>query len=670
MTDAEAQKVRNIPLQAIMPHKASFAQGGSPAGQKHRVMTDAHAQKVSDFIKDLQKLSSEEDDNPDLGSTLRAKSSPTGKVRQYLMTAKTKVLQFIQRIHPMHRIIESVEHQYGSGVAVYYLFLDDIIFLNGWLFVLWLLTVILEWFIALSTNYPYNAMIIVLNFVGANGPRTTDGTWFFYSGYESVMGGYQMGLAYSVTIIATFVVSTLYILYFIREALLHTSMERFQEMYQLPCILYAWDWEVTYPETAACLRRGTVQQLKGELSAARIRKEVRDLEASDDGTFLNAKRKHQIRRGLGIFLSFVLVGASLVGFYFILAYDKVLNSYFSLLSAVLLQFINRVIPMTQKAIVKFEQIPDPSEEIRQEVLRIYFIKMANIVFLVFDMSNTNVQEGGCVEFVVGTLYIQLLVVDFVSNFVTTVIVPLAKWYVYKKLGKPFEKEEFEVSDNIIDSFYRQCITWIGCCYTPMIFFYGFLCNFLVALSKYLMMRVVNCPPSKPVGKTCAGLYRGLLLVTLFITTIPTFHFMQKQMACGPHVKSTPMESIAKVFGEGQLRKLLYWIFHPILLFIALILSLIGGYLLHVITSVKIAGLQKSTTDLEAEVELLRQLLKNSSMSSPRPRNSDAREISLNEVQLSIGPPRQSSFPRPVARPDVPDKKSGNQREMDDFYKYL
>ena len=574
---------------------SNAAEGVSPANRKFRVITAAETQKVLDFVKELKELSSTQEDDPDQRSALS----------QYWITTKAGVIKFVQGIDPMNRIITATERQYGSGVAVYYQFVKDIIVMNGLLLGLWIGAVMVRWFITGGGNKNYDAEIVVFNFLGLNGPRVTDGTWFYYSGYDNVMEGYQMGLAYAALIIATFGGSLLFIVYRIREALMNTSVNEVKEMYMLPCILYAWDWKLSDPDAATRRREGTILQMKDDIVQIQIRKEALGIVDIGDGTFFNATRKRQIRRGAGAFFSFAFVAASLVTMGYIVTSAQDINAQFSLLSAILLNIINGVIPTVLKAIVKFEQITDPSEEIRQEVLRIYGIKMGNIVFLMISASSTTVKKGGCIEFVVGALYIQLLVVDFVSNMVNVVITQYATFRAAKK-----KQTEFVVTQLVLDGYYRQCITWIGCCYSPMIFFYGSLCNFFVTWSRFHMMRVVNCPPSKPISKGGgAGLYRGLLLVTLIITLVPMFFFLQKPMFCGPHVNSTPMETIAKAFGEGGVRKALYYVFHPILLFIALVLILVAGYLAYLIAAAKNTSLENSNKVLQAEIHFLRELLK-------------------------------------------------------------
>eukprot|EP00760_Papus_ankaliazontas_P018661 PhM_4_TR17566/c0_g1_i1/m.103844/K21988/TMC; transmembrane channel-like protein len=519
------------------------------------------------------------------------------------------------RYVPMYRIMHSAEQSYGSVVATYFYFVNDIITLNIFLAIVWVAVVIAPWWHNNLNNnvvddhdhVPMDSKELALNFLGANSPRDNDSTFFYYSGYHAAMPkvkGYDMGVVYSVMIVGTFGFSLLYILHKVRDSIMSaTSQVQAMAEYQLPRVLYSWDWGVSDPDTIQSNRIGTISMLKGELVEVNIREAARKME-SGEGLWTE-KRKYRLRRTFGAIASTVLLGISLTIMTFIVNNESTLNVSFPHTSALLISLINLLAPSLQQFIVRQEGILDPAEQIRQEVLRIFFIKMMNIVFLVFQSDAANSQYR-CAEFVLGGLYIQVLVTEMVVNFLSTIFTEHFFLYVVQK----GEKDEFVVSLNVIDCFYRQCITWIGCAYSPMIFCYATVSNFTIAMVKYFVMKRVNCPPKKPVNMgSSSSLYRSLLLISLIFAAVPTFFFLQKTMSCGPHTNTTPMLALTDAVSASSIGPAMYWVFHPIVLFCVSILAIVIAYFSSVIAYAKTVELDITTSELDAEVTLLRELLR-------------------------------------------------------------
>eukprot|EP00759_Apiculatamorpha_spiralis_P044183 PhF_6_TR41293/c0_g1_i3/m.62499 len=231
----------------------------------------------------------------------------------------TTLLRVINTVIPTYRIITRTEQEYGSGVATYYHFTDDIITMDGMLFVSWFCCTVVQWILnyintdASQSRPAISDLELFYNFIGANGPRTTDSTFFYYSGYTPKMGSYDMSLAYALLIIGTYLFSIIFILLKIGQILLQPAKEM-QDAYQLACIVYSWDWGITNIDVAERMQRGTITQLRAEIVEIKIKSEQDKLlkESENSKSCCTPLAVYRLRRATGAFFSLVLLGASLV----------------------------------------------------------------------------------------------------------------------------------------------------------------------------------------------------------------------------------------------------------------------------------------------------------------------------------------------------------------------
>ena len=562
---------------------------------------------------------------------------------------------------PMGRMIHLISIKFGTSVLGYYNLAKLVFRLNLFLFIFWFALIILPWFKYWSGRdwkdetgrNVIDEQELILNFFGANpSNRSTDKTWFFYSGYPPKFDNYEMGSIYVLCALGTYAVSLVLVVGGIGSAIQSSTSNNATDSFSLPCSLYAMDWGVVDPQSVDEKLLGSWMSVQADYySSIRnadffVGQKVRCLEDESTkwkaGTITNLEgttytisltsdsslvyitneeklepdlkcglRPRTIRRIIGGTLSFLLCCASFVGLYFSVFYREDMDRSFPLTSSIVVKTVNIIIPKVQSAIVSLENIRNSAEIVKQEVARVFVIKMAGIIFMymsVREMEKSASAGDACPEFLVGAMFEQLLVTDAIVDVFITIAAA-----VYAKKSKA-DRTEFKVSTEIINTLYKQGLTWIGTLYCPMLPLVSAVCTGVVFFVKAKCMLLVCKPPSQPVSSEGASAtYRALLLIALLVATVPLFSFVNtKKEHCGPHVESltcqvtgtceTPIESLNVYVKTTGLTAATNWIFSAVVLFVAVICCLIVIYLLMMsLIALRIRS-SKQAEDLDCELK--------------------------------------------------------------------
>eukprot|EP00755_Sulcionema_specki_P023648 Sspe_Gene.79398::Locus_49792_Transcript_1_1_Confidence_1.000_Length_2498::g.79398::m.79398/K21988/TMC; transmembrane channel-like protein len=574
--------------------------------------------------------------------------------------ASLRLERILYTLDPMKGAIKTIGAKYGSTVLGYFNLARWIVGLNFFLWVFWLGFAIVPWFKYwegegwrdADGDHVIDATDVILNIFGANANgRETDKTWFFYSGYLNTFGSYEMGSVYVVLVIGTFAVALFLIVVEIGRRLSQVSSQTSMESLQLPVVCYSWDWAIQDEEASEEMLQATWIQVQGEYFETMRRKglqsgdtvdvfygkwmkgELVELESEQASVILFESRETvkvsvnnvrpetvclglrpaQLRRYGGNLLSLMLCVASIVIMYFCIKYKSDLDDKFTFTSSLVITAVNGVIPFVQKSIVALEALEDPNEVIRQEVIRVFFIKIFNAAALYLSMKDVEENSGKeqCPEFLIGTMFEQLLIVDMVTNVVTSVA---GGFVMFKRFGR----QQFAVSNEIINALYRQCITWIGCPYSPMLLLISALTNVIIFFIKKAVMFATCRTPDKPVSSEgTSAFFQTLLLVTLLVTYIPAFSFLNtEKLYCGPHYNAkcnpdtlegceTPLTSLNLFVQELGIQPATRWIFSTIVLFALVVLLLISSYFLVMTWMAEKDRSEKRSDELVTEIKDLR-----------------------------------------------------------------
>eukprot|EP01062_Namystynia_karyoxenos_P062718 TRINITY_DN55597_c0_g1_i1.p1 TRINITY_DN55597_c0_g1~~TRINITY_DN55597_c0_g1_i1.p1 ORF type:complete len:838 (+),score=294.45 TRINITY_DN55597_c0_g1_i1:107-2620(+) len=596
--------------------------------------------------------------------------------------ARLPIRRCLLHLSPMAKAVREIGIKYGANVLGYYSLAEWIVTLNFVMFIFWLVLLIVPWFQYWDDrNYEYNddgvtrdvidAQELVGNFFGyIDSGRVTDRTWFFYSGYLKDFDGYAVGFVYAILVLGSFLVALMAIVVDVGNNIAEVSRETTVARYQLPAVLYSWDWGLQSRSSTGEMLLATWMQLQAEFyeaMAKRLFREGEEVKAqyTESAPWEQARvtklvfgggikcefitgphageakelpivdpprdrvRKRTLCCGLtqtqlkglgGRFLSLILCGGSLVVMYICVDQRDKMNESFPWVSSIVIAAVNGVIPFIQRKIVALEGIENPKDAVVQEVIRVFVIKMANAVLLYMSVkdleknSGENFQEGTCPEFLIGVMFQQLLVVDVATQIVTTIV---GQSVMFKVMGK----QQFNTSTEIINTLYRQCIVWIGMPYCPMLLLMGALVNWLLFFVKKVMMFKTCGVPEKPINDASAEtLFKVLLLLSLVVASVPGISFLSTEKPyCGPHYDagcnpelgqcSTPLDVLsAHIHHNWGLGEATFWIFQPVILFAAALTFMVAAYFL---ASAVVSGyrrLDRQKREFSEENKGLRELL--------------------------------------------------------------
>ncbi|KAJ9435432.1 hypothetical protein DIPPA_24703 [Diplonema papillatum] len=206
--------------------------------------------KEDTFLEDLRGVCA------NAKTTLQSKSVWLSLKLRGQMLSNRLGLRSVRNFLPIHRVVQKIGVKFGSSVLGYYRLASWVIHFNIILFFcLWLPLVIVPWFDFWQernwTDPAGNDVLVwdevLLNFIAVNdGNRTTDRTWFFYSGYPPAYDDYEVAGMYVVLCIATYASALIALTVTIGRNILDSATP-VGDM-QLPVALFAWDWGVTSPQ--------------------------------------------------------------------------------------------------------------------------------------------------------------------------------------------------------------------------------------------------------------------------------------------------------------------------------------------------------------------------------------------------------------------------------------
>eukprot|EP00756_Hemistasia_phaeocysticola_P019354 Hpha_TRINITY_DN15653_c0_g1::TRINITY_DN15653_c0_g1_i2::g.99438::m.99438 len=587
----------------------------------------------------------------------------------------------LQKISPLQRVITRISRRFGASVLGYYNLASWIVVQNFLIWWLWFGLLILPWFKHYDSKDwkvdlgggnqtdVFSAGEMVGNVFGyVEADRDTDYTWFFYSGYPRKFNTYPVGVWYTMALLGTYLITLLFIVLDIGRRISEASGETTVSRYQLPAVAYSWDWGIQRSRPTEDMLLSTWMQIQAEFHEAMSRRKfhkddevmaqfnetspwelgVVDKIILGGGIVVEFKKgKHagekkelpdldpprqrvkpkplccgmtaqQVKGIGGRTLSVLLCAGSLIVMYYSVAERDMLNSKFAWLSAAIVACVNAVLPFLQRKIVALEGIENTKDAVIQEVVRVFIIKMANAILLF--MSITDLEDnspGKCPGFLIGAMFMQLLVVDIVINIASTYAVG---YFMYWHSGR----QQFQVSTEIINTLYRQCITWMGMIYCPMMLLVSSGANFIIFLVKQHVMFETCGTPEKPINDDSADtLFKLLLLLSLVVAAVSGVSFLYTEKKfCGPHYIegcgtndtgsvdcSTPLAEVSSyIHNEWGWGAGTSWVFRPVVLFgVALIFIITAYFLVHALFSA-FNRIERQRREYTEESKSLRELL--------------------------------------------------------------
>lgn len=495
------------------------------------------------------------------------------------------VKECLYSLEPWRGHLKEIEGQFGSGVVSYFVFLRWLMLLNLFVFLILFSFVSLPTLVicadtrqpvaeghanntsnATSCKYDFayidanetdkGVLTIVLNFFTGQG--WISNTIMFYSSYPSDVIISQEGVRYLLPL-AYLLTGGAYLL-FCLLAMTRSASSGFREGYiesegvfNSFCnrIFSAWDYCICERSAALQKKRIIAQDIRFELQEeARLRR-------IQNRTKKQRAVLYGTRIAINLFIvpalwyvSFVLVFGVIIGRK---VTEKGRNQFEQMLIRSSLSLAvtipNLILPPLFEMLSLFEDW-SPKFELGLNLLRRIFVKLPSIAMLMIllykDLGDRIENKSSplsahcevCWENEIAAQMYMLVWVDFFVVLLITIGLETLRKLLYKHCNccKRIGMAQFDISRNVIDLAYGQCLILIGAFFSPILPVIGVLKLIVFFYIKKLSLFHNNRLPDKPFqGAKLNSIFTLLLLFTFFmciglvgwgVTRVPTSY-------CGP-----------------------------------------------------------------------------------------------------------------------------------------
>lgn len=450
--------------------------------------------------------------------------------------------------------LKQVEGQFGNGVLSYFVFLKWLLFLNLAIFFLMfgfvsLPTIIIqgaETDLGKTTNingsvchaipndrYTNKTVAdLIVDFISGQGWINT--TIMFYSNYPSQAIISQDDVSYDLPLAYLFVGGSYFLLSLI--LMMRNLSANFQESYiegggsfYSFCnkAFASWDY-CTMDENAAKIKhQSIVQDINAELA------EEKRMERVANRTTFDKCKLYFVR----IFISFiciVLLGLSVWAIYVTVEIstntdlqqgeEPIVQILIRSSPSLTITALNIILPTLFEILSGFEDW-SPRFQVAVNLYRSVLLKIASLTVLIITLYIDIESNKSCTkswENEIAAQMYMLIWTDFVVMMITTVIVETLRKLLYKytnffkKIGMP----QFQITKNVLDLVYGQCLIWIGAFFSPLIPSMGVVKLVIMFYVKKTSLIYNNKPSEKPYqGARSNYLFTMLLLLTFVLCLV-------------------------------------------------------------------------------------------------------------------------------------------------------
>eukprot|EP00808_Paulinella_micropora_P006795 g21707.t1 len=468
-----------------------------------------------------------------------------------------------------------IEARHGASVVSYFLFAQSVFFLNVLTALLFLVLLIPGWkaYKWGSADTSYSGLILGTGLANS---------WMFYGGYGAAMEGLRMDVLWVLVPLGMLFLALGFNLRYMggdRDVFGAEDKTPFSAL-----VLGGLDFTLRSRFSMEMQRRQR-QRTMGILTEE-VRERVKYFQKHH-----NIARSFEgaMRYATGFSLSLVFGISSAIAIAYIIVFeDKVRKQAFvqslpflddisSLLTPIMVTFFKIITPMVLVALVSFEKHPRALERFRVTFMRLFLSRMAYVVVVLFQTLYLETQKSAegaiCNETMVGIIYWNLVMIDFLIELTVSLVYnPVRLWLIRRalcydsghftyvsaadfgtqpqsELDADFQvlrqdkyKREYNIPKELIDIMYRQALFWAGAPFCPLLPLLAVPHNFLLITAKTRQVRWYSRPPIKPMGVDKQIRYfRGTMIVTLAICIIPYTLFLKREVQCGPHLGSTPID---------------------------------------------------------------------------------------------------------------------------------
>ncbi|NXK48619.1 TMC7 protein, partial [Chauna torquata] len=483
--------------------------------------------------------------------------------------------------------IHNIEGKFGTGIQSYFSFLRFLVLLNFLIFILMFSFVTLP--TVISKYGIFNSSFVKISPKSTESqctsytPSGNKGLVYFYTylkdlltgtgflevtslfyGYYTIdtawfsIVGYNLPLAYLLT---TFAYLALSLLWIIKRSVsgFKQNLVHDEDQFQSYCnkVFAGWDFCITDLNAAQLKHRSLQYELQTDLEEERLKRKIADR------TMKEKLRIYSLRIFLNVIVLAVLSGC----FYSIYratvfsqenssnvsSADFQANLLVQYLPSIVITLANFIAPHIFSILIRFEDY-SPAFEIRLTLMRCVFVRLANIVVLLFSLWSQihcatdkckacgyNYELYPCWESAVGQEMYKLLIFDFMiilavilfMDFPRKLLVTHCSWKLVQWCGL----QEFGISDNVLEIIYGQTICWIGTFFSPLLPAIATIKYFIIFYIKKISLIHTRKPPGRPIRASSSNFFfLVVLLIGLILAFIPlgiSIAHISSSKACGP-----------------------------------------------------------------------------------------------------------------------------------------
>ncbi|NXP50103.1 TMC7 protein, partial [Heliornis fulica] len=488
--------------------------------------------------------------------------------------------------------IHSIEGKFGTSIQSYFSFLRFLVVLNFIIFILMFgfvtLPSIISKYEIFNSSFAKIPPKNVAPHCTVYKPSGDKGLVYFYTYLKDLLSGtgflevtslfygyytidavwvsklsYNLPLAY---LLATFGYLALSFLWIIKRSVegFRQNLVHHGDQFQSYCnkVFAGWDFCITDLHAAWLKHRSLQYELQVNLEEERVKRKIADR---------TMKEKLHIY-SLRIFINVVVIAVLSGCFYSIYRAtvfsqgsssvstrrDVTMNTQANLLvqylPSIVITMANFIAPQIFSFLIRYEDY-SPAFEIRLTLMRCVFVRLANIVVLLFSLWSQisycdtedceacgyNYKLYPCWESEVGQEMYKLMIFDFITIIAVTLFLDFPRKLLVTHCScKPVQwcgLQEFGISDNVLEIIYGQTICWIGTFFSPLLPGIATVKYFIIFYIKKISLIHTRKPAARPVRASSSNFFFFLmLLIGLILAFFPlgvSIAHIPSSKACGP-----------------------------------------------------------------------------------------------------------------------------------------
>ncbi|NXY16394.1 TMC7 protein, partial [Atrichornis clamosus] len=493
--------------------------------------------------------------------------------------------------------IHSIEGKFGTGIQSYFFFLRFLVLLNFVIFILMfsfvtLPTIISKYGIFNSTIVKISPKDIADNCTIYE-PSGNKGLVYFYAYIKDLLSGtgflemtslfygyytadavwisimrYNLPLAY---LLATFAYLALSLVWIIKRSVegFKQNLVHDADQFQSYCnkVFAGWDFCITDPNAARMKHRSLLCELQTDLQEEKLKQKIAER------TMKEKLRIYSLRIFINIIVIAILSGC-FYSIYRVTVFSQensnvsIRNDRFSqgcnansqanlvvqYLPSMVITLANFIGPLIFSFLITFEDYT-PAFEIKLTLMRCVFVRLANIGVLLFSLWSQisdcgtdkckpcgyNYKLYPCWESDVGQEMYKLMIFDFIIILAVPLFVDFPRKLLVTHCScKPVQwlgRQEFGISDNVLEIIYGQTICWIGTFFSPLLPAIATIKYFIIFYIKKISLIHTCKPAARPLRASSSNFFfLVVLLIGLILAFIPvgvSIARIPSSKACGP-----------------------------------------------------------------------------------------------------------------------------------------